>query len=591
MKVLDIYENIPKIRNKSNISLIWNDKIKSNSRNYNSIYNQINVKPNFYKYELNNYLKKFIIKNKSYFFSRFNLKKDFSFITLTNLIEKNPYKKNFNLEIIKKLGFDYFVKKKKIKAINIHSTNKYFKEKINLLVGKKNNNISYLIIIKNYIKIINVYFKNLIYLIFFLKNINFTKKKKIQINKNPIFFSFFSYTDKKLALNKKYRSDYWQGFKNTTDKNWVHLFDPSSTYPRSKDAGRIIKNLNKVNTSPNHFFLDDYLDFKMFLKTFFIFTKFFFLTSKLMFSINFLKIIKKNFLLTNQNYFVFFEEFISSNSIRNILFFFQFEKFFATNKIKSKIFYCFENQPWEKILLYFIKKNYSKIKTYGVIHSAVRFWDFRFINFCNNNKINKIGYNNPDKILCNSYFVKKILINNGFNKKNLLIVEALRYLNLKKNKLKKNISNKVVKNILFLSDYDNVLNKHIIDLIKRYNSNSNYNLFLKCHPLVPINIHQKNLEKINHIDEIKNQIDICIVGNKTAVSLDLYYKNFKFLIFVEKDDLDYSPLNKFTKYQTISSAEDLDNILNLKNKLHCAQYGKKYFITDKNLSRWNKILR
>ena len=113
MKVLDIYENIPKIRNKSNISLIWNDKIKSNSRNYNSIYNQINVKPNFYKYELNNYLKKFIIANKSYFFSRFNLKKDFSFITLTNLIEKNPYKKNFNLEIIKKLGFDYFVKKKK----------------------------------------------------------------------------------------------------------------------------------------------------------------------------------------------------------------------------------------------------------------------------------------------------------------------------------------------------------------------------------------------------------------------------------------------------------------------------------------------
>jgi len=310
-----------------------------------------------------------------------------------------------------------------------------------------------------------------------------------------------------------------------------------------------------------------------------------------MFSINFLKIIKKNFLLTNQNYFIFFEEFISSNSIRNILFFFQFEKFFATIKIKSKIFYCFENQPWEKILLYFIKKNYSKIKTYGVVHSAVRFWDFRFINFCNNNNINKIGYSNPDKILCNSHFVKKILINNGFNKKNLLIVETLRYMNLKKNKKKKNISNEVVKNILFLSDYDNGLNKHFIDLIKKYNSNSNYNLFLKCHPLVPINIHQKNLKKINHIDEIKNKIDICIVGNKTAVSLDLYYKNFKFLIFVEKDDLDYSPLNKFTKYQTISSAEDLDNILNLKNKLHYTQYGKKYFITEKNLSRWNKILR
>jgi hypothetical protein len=81
------------------------------------------------------------------------------------------------------------------------------------------------------------------------------------------------------------------------------------------------------------------------------------------------------------------------------------------------------------------------------------------------------------------------------------------------------------------------------------------------------------------------------VGNKTAVSLDLYYKSLKILIFVEKDDLDYSPLNKFIKYNTISSAEELDNILNSKNKLEYTQYSKNYFIIDKDLTRWNKILR
>jgi len=590
MKILDIYENTPKTYNKNNTSLIWNDKPKNHSAKFFSIYDLISNNSNLIKFELNNHLKKFVIQNQNSFFSDFNLKKDFSFLTLSNLIEKNPYKKNFNLDLIKKLNIESFLKKKKFDKIYIHSKNNNFVEKINTIINKRNIKIDYFTIIKNYVRLTCVFFKHIIYLFFFLKNINFIKKEKIQINKKPIFFSFFSYTNKDLALRKIYSSEYWKGFKNTKDKNWVHLFNPSPIYPQSKEVSKIIKNLNNFESHPNHFFLNDYLDFRIFLKTFFIFTKFFLITSKLMFSKKFLEILKKEFLLTKSNHFLFFEEFISFNALKNILFFYQFEKFFSLNKINSKIFYCFENQPWEKIILYFIKKNFSKIKTYGVIHSAVRFWDFRFVNFCNKN-LKEIGYYNPDKILCNSYFVKRILVNNGFSKKNLLFVETLRYSNLKKIKLKKKIFNKEKNNILFLSDYDNNLNKHFINLISKFNSNSNYSLFLKCHPLVPINIHQKNLKKIDYIEQVKNKIDICIVGNKTAVSLDLYYKNFKLLIFVEHNDLDYSPLYKFIKYNTISSYEDLYNILNSKNNLDYTRYSKKYFIVDKNLTRWNKILR
>ena len=589
MKVLDIYENIPKTYNKNNTSLIWNDKVKNSSQVFFSIYDLINKNSNLTKISLNNHLKKFVIQNQNSFFSCFNLKKDFSFLTLSNIVEKNPYKKNFNLKLIKKFNFEFFLKKKKFDKIYIHSQNNNFINEVNTIINKRYIKIDYLIIIKNYIRLTIFFFKNLIYLLFFIKNINFNKKEKIQINKNPIFFSFFSYTNKNLALKKIYYSEYWKGFKDTKDKNWVHLFDSSPTYPQSKETSNIIKNLNNSSSSPNHLFLNDYLDLRIFLKTFIIFINFFFNISKLMFSIKFLKILQKQFLLTNENYLLFFEEFLSFNSVRNILFFYQFEKFFSLNKINSKIFYCFENQPWEKIMLYFIKKKFSKNKTYGVIHSAVRFWDFRFINFCNKNQ-KRIGYYNPDKILCNSYFVKKILFKNGFEKKNLLTVETLRYLNLRKIKFRKKISNKDKTTILFLSDYDNSLNRHIISFIKKYKSNK-YSLFLKCHPLTPVDICQKNLKKINSFDEIKNKIDLCIVGNKTAVSIDLYYKNLKFLIYVERNNLDYSPLNKFIKYSTISSTEDLDNILNYKNKLHYTRFSKNYFMIDKNLIRWNKILR
>ena len=201
--------------------------------------------------------------------------------------------------------------------------------------------------------------------------------------------------------------------------------------------------------------------------------KFYFFTSRLIMSKQFSKILKKDLYLTNENYSSFFEEFISFNSFRNILFFFQFEKFFLNHKIKSDIFFCFENQPWEKILLYFIKKNEYIKKSYGVIHSPIRFWDFRFINFISKKK-KFLGYFNPDKILVNSPFVKKILVGNGFNKSQLIEVETLRYANLNKIQKKKNYKISKKLNILFLSDYDDRLNEFFIEFINELKFDTKY---------------------------------------------------------------------------------------------------------------------
>ena len=108
MKVLDIYENTPKTYNKNNTSLIWNEKIQNRSVNFFSIFDLINNNSNSNKISLNNHLKKFVIQNQKSFFFNLNLKKDFSFLILSNFVEKNPYKKNFNLELIKKCSFEFF---------------------------------------------------------------------------------------------------------------------------------------------------------------------------------------------------------------------------------------------------------------------------------------------------------------------------------------------------------------------------------------------------------------------------------------------------------------------------------------------------
>jgi surface carbohydrate biosynthesis protein (TIGR04326 family) len=598
MKILDIYENAPDSYSNKNYSLVWCSRLDTNIKNISSIYDLINDQSKNLKIESSNFLQNFFNDNKIYFYPFFNLKKDFTYLTLSNFIEKNPYKKNINLNILKILALNNFIRKNKFDKIIVHTKKEDFLRDINNIIKIRNKPQNKLNLINKFLKLTKLYFKNLIqFVIFFIKNISFKNKPNSTINKKPIFFSFFSYTDKKKAMSGIYHSEYWKGFSNTNNKNWVHLHDYCFNYQNSKDTRKAIKNLNLNKKVPNHFFLDDYLNIKIFIKTIFTYNKFYFLTSKLILSKNFSKILEKKLYLTNKDNFFFFNEFISYNTIRNILFFYQFEEFFLKNKIESDIFYTFENQPWEKILLYFLKKNKFKKKTYGTIHSPVRFWDLRFINFNNNKSI--LGYFNPDKILFNSAFIKKILLLNGYKKKELIPVETLRYLNfnkIEKNKKKLSRGNNKKINLLILSDYDDNLNNHFIKIINHFKSNNKYCFFLKCHPLKPLKIIQDNVIIISDINHIKKNIDLVIVANKTAAALDFYYKNFDTLIFLDKDDLDYSPLHRFTNYRTFSSLEDLKKILDiyhLKSKESIVNTDTKsmYFNTNKSLIGWKKIIR
>ena len=166
-------------------------------------------------------------------------------------------------------------------------------------------------LIYNYLKLLKFFIKNLIqFFLFLLKNINFDNKINNKINKNPIFFSFFSYTDKQKAMSGVYQSEYWKGFSNTSNKNWLHLYDFSSNFKTSHEVRKVIKNLNLNNRQQNHFFLDDYLNIKVFIKTILVAIKFFFLTSKLFLSKNFNLILKNELYLDGKKNLDFYQEFI-----------------------------------------------------------------------------------------------------------------------------------------------------------------------------------------------------------------------------------------------------------------------------------------
>ena len=268
MKILDIYEHDLHLKANKNFNLVWTCRVKIKTKTSISIFDLIERYEKSLKLDLNNHLKDFFNLNKKYFSPFYNLKSDFSFLVLSNFVEKNPYKKNFNLNLIKCLALKAFLKSKKFDKINIHSDDNNFRNNIYQAINKKTQSENSFVLIKNYFKFFKSYIINLIRLLFFIiNNINFKKKNNYKINSNPIFFSFFSYTNKQKAKKGIYQSDYWQGFTRTDDKNWVHLFDPTSDYPDSKTSSVLVNKLNIDKKKPNHFFIDDYINIKIFFKT------------------------------------------------------------------------------------------------------------------------------------------------------------------------------------------------------------------------------------------------------------------------------------------------------------------------------------
>ena len=595
MTILNIFKYVPNYYNKKEYNLIWclNQSNKQFKKNFLSILNLKKYNTIKLKKKINDELKNFFfikIKNKN-IANYFKIKNDFSACILSNLVEKNPYLNNLLQDFVKVKLTKKFIKQKKISNIVVSKENYLFKNKLDNYFNSKNiKNKNYQYIIYYFTKNFSLFLKSAI------KNMTLSNNQNKIKNQKPIFFSFFSYTNKKKALLGKYESEYWKGLKKKQNYNWVHLFSYSPYYKNSKEVSLCVKNINKKTKLNNHFFLNDYLDIGIILKSSLKIFEIFFSVLIFNYRINQNKNIK-----VNQNMILLkflLEDLISLSLFKNILLFYTFEKFFKYNNINSKIIYCMENQPWEKILLYFLNKKRIDnkkltIKTYGVIVSSVRYWDLRFMNFLSDNiKFN--GYFNPDYILSNGEFTSKILQDNGFSKSNIVKAETLRHFDLLNEKKFRFEKNKKVKRILVLSDYDETSNKFFEKLIKSFINDKNTFIYLKCHKLKPLKISQKNLKIINHLNEIK-KINCAIVSDTTTAAIDIYYKGIIPYVYIKKDNFDFSPLYKFIKYPTFSSIENLKEQINIQtnessNVISKKYLNKSYFKINKKYSVWKQIL-
>ena len=287
------------------------------------------------------------------------------------------------------------------------------------------------------------------------------------------------------------------------------------------------------------------------------------------------------------------ENLIGFNSLLNLYYHYLFDSLFKKLKDTNNknIFYLCENQGWEKSLLSFIDRDRKKkIKVYPIISTPIRFWDLRY-NFLKS-ELKKI-HKKIEKICVMSPLSKKILQKNNIDRNKILIVESLRYENL----FQKHLELKKVKkdkSILIIGDYLKSINNNMENfIIKLLQRNKEINVIAKPHPIEKFSKKFTNIPRVKisnkNLNKLSLKTNFCICSNMTSASYDLYYLNFRILILLAGDSINFSPLKNIKGVEYVSKFDDI-SILKKDKNLNNLDFKKNAFLFNKNYKNWSKIL-
>jgi len=284
-------------------------------------------------------------------------------------------------------------------------------------------------------------------------------------------------------------------------------------------------------------------------------------------------------------------------ALNNILYFKLFQQAFESLPNQSKCFYLQENQGWEFGLIQ-AWRTLTHGDLVGVPHSTVRYWDLRY--FFDIRSFNDEKIPSPNKIAVNGKAAHKMYIQGGYPQKDLVDVEALRYLYL--NKINNKDEHFVFNNnksiqILVLGDYLAKNTHHQISILEKsfpYFS-SNVKIIVKPHtncPIIPSD-YPKIKMKIS-MDPLRTLLKKCHVAytsNLTSAAIDAYCVGLPVISCINPNSLNMSPLRSYGEVDFISTEDELVNALKkIFSKPRKNIDPTSFFWLDHDLSRWKKLL-
>ncbi len=502
----------------------------------------------------------------------FKIENEFNFWVLTNFREKNLYKNNKFYELTKIIAILEICNQQDFDEMIITINDKIYSDILLKIFSKKKLNIS-ISRTKSFLNLFNnftIEINSILKACKFLLSKFFLNKKKSKVDHdNNLFISFFTHINKKKFYENKYSSLFWQEIQNHTKINFLHLFIPNKISNNFNQINIKINKLEKNNET--HGFLDAYINLgliiKIFLKSLQIKYNFFLNKNKMKLNFNNCEIIEAIYFDLNQNFHFF-------NIVIKLYYFYLFKIFFKKNKFNSNCFYIYENQPWEKSLIYHWKKN-NPHKIYGVINTAVRFWDLRF-------EKSKLP---PDILLANGEDSFKKVINLGHLSSEVRVVESLRY-----KKINHIINQKKNNSILIIFDYSKKSNSYLLNLLNKTIKILDYDIIFKEHPLNKLTNIKTNFKYKKFEDFMeRNSYDLVICTNATNASIDYVLAGHNVAVLKEPDDFNFSPLKDNSACKFFKDNKELTDILINLNYTYREEKKNTFFKIDQEYKEWKKI--
>ena len=534
--------------------------------------------------------------DKKNFIDYLNIQNSYSSFWCSDFYEKSFYKNPEIINQLKLIALKKFLSDFSPDKVIINTSSDVDAKSIEFLC--KSLRIDY-VKIKKYFYFnfkLALFFKPILAITKFLKFIFFRiSLKKINWNKiynlknKKVFFSYSIYTNKNLLAEGLLNSSYWDPLIKSKLLNnilWINIYFHS----KNNSLRNELNCYDQVNNLSNHhtIFLEQLFDIKIFLKV--IYSYF-----KILFNVFFLQRNLKKYLHYQNSFFLkhYYIDYFN-NSFLNVNFLVSIYYYLLLIKLKNKlgnackIFYLFENQGWEKSLNFILNNDF---KTIAINHASIRNWDMRFVNDINIDK-----RCTPDIYASNGRDSYEKLIQNNFESKKIIQLEALRYFDL----IEKisDVDNINLSSILIVSDVHDEGNVSLEKMLQKISNKKfkSYKFYLKEHLLKKTNFCVNfNLIKTNKkIYELQSETNIAIVSGTTSAAIDLLLLGYELIVPLSLNSLNFSPLKDHQKVTFVNDYNKINEIL--KDKIEKSKikrdlkFENNFFKYNSNLENWKKIL-
>ena len=144
---------------------------------------------------------------------------------------------------------------------------------------------------------------------------------------------------------------------------------------------------------------------------------------------------------------------------------------------------------------------------------------------------------------------EKLLINQGIVKKKICLVEALRYDWLNKVKIF-DLKNKKIKKILVFGDYEKKINQKLLEVIQKFSTNKNIQIYFKPHP-GDLNKYSNKKYKFKIVSVFPKvmKFNFYIFSNSTSASAEYSHLSNNIAIFQPKFSINLSPFKDLENYK------------------------------------------